>query len=85
MTYHLMYLEEPPSRYAKLSDHPTVQHALDWLNTHLSGGFVRFENTTLVGSPHHCIRPSQFVLMSRSRDLVPLKYESGVISMQEEV
>lgn len=85
MTYHLLYLSEPPSKYAKLSDHPTVQHAIDWLNEHLSGGFVRFDNTTLAGNPHHCIRPSQFAIMDRSRNLSALKYESGVISLQEEV
>lgn len=85
MTYHLMYLAEPPSQYAKLSDHPTVQHAIDWLNAHLSGGFVRFDNTTLAGNPYHCIRPSQFAIMDSKHKCILLKYESGVISQQEEV
>lgn len=85
MSYSLLYLEAPPSQYAKLSDHPTVQHAIDWLNSHLSGGFVRFNNESIKGSPWHCIRPSQFVLMGSNRKIVSVKYESGVISQQEEV
>ncbi len=85
MSYSLLYLESPPNQYAKLSDHPTVQHALDWMNSHLSGGFVRFKNTSMKDSPEHFIRPSQLALMDSKCKQIPIKYESGVVSQQEEV
>ena len=83
MTAHLMYLSEPPASYAKLSDHSTVQHAVDWLNAHLKGDFVCFNNTSLPGNPEHHARPSQFAILSKG-EFVFLKHEANVISQRGE-